>query len=142
MLNLPIPYSLNIHASSGRSLQYTPALLHSGVLAFPCSSVTSGSLEMESSRSIRRSVSSLLPPRALIASQRMPQSVQTGDAPQPPLSNGSYIKEIVPAAVSGSIFPSKRLLTVSMARCCSELCRYLSRRAASAQASIDMLVYA
>ena len=55
-------YSLNIIASSGRSLQYTPALSQ-GAMGLHSPSKTSGDYEMELSKAICRSVISLLLPR-------------------------------------------------------------------------------
>lgn len=78
-VDLPIAFSLKIIVSFDRSLQYTPALFQWGVTAFPSLSVTSVSSEIEFSRSTRRSLRSLLPPKARTTSQRIAQSVATGE---------------------------------------------------------------
>lgn len=140
LMNSPIVYSLNTIMSSGRSLQYTLALLHWEVITLPCSSVTSGSFEIKLSRSSWRSVVSLFQPKALTESQNMPQSVTTGEGIKLRLTRGSNMEEIVPAALSESKLPWSRLWIVSVARWCSVSWRYLPQWAVSFQAPINMLL--
>ena len=98
-------YYLNIIVSSGRSLQYTPALFQ-GVMGLPSPSKTSSNCEMELSKVIYRSIISLLPPRVLTTSRIIPQSVATGEVLKLLFRSGSYVDVIVPAALSDSRVPS------------------------------------
>lgn len=57
----------------------------------------------------------LLPPKVRAASQRIPQSVATGDGFKFFLINGSYGEEMAPAAVFGDMSPLRSSWSVSIA---------------------------
>jgi hypothetical protein len=120
------PYSQNVKANVGKSVQYLPP--HSCLRTFPCSSVTSGSSLIELRRSIKRSLTSVLPPRAHTASHRMSKTAPLCKLLGSSLIRDSQIAAMLRVAASGVELPSRRLWDASIMRCFSGCCWCLDDR--------------